>query len=122
MIGSSLIDSSVWIKYLFDAGCKEIIETEEQNYISVLSLFEIKLKLLKKNVKKDEVKEMIEFIKKKNIVLELNEKISEHAAELAFEKNLPAIDSIIYSTSIKNNLILITLDNDFRGLDKAKVL
>ena len=122
VIGSKLIDSSVWIKYLFEGSCKEIIELEEQNYLSLLSLFEIKLKLIKKEIEKEEIKSNLEFIKQKNIILELNEKIAEEAAEISLKNKIPAIDSLIYSTAIENQLTLITLDNDFRGLNNAVVL
>ena len=38
------------------------------------------------------------------------------------EKEIPSIDSIIYATALENNLSLITLDNDFRGLPNAVIL
>ena len=122
MTDSKLIDSSIWIKYLFEGVFKEIIEEDKQNYISLLSLFEIKQKLLKKDVKKEEVKINIDFIKQKNIVLDLTSEIAEKAAEISVENKIPAIDSLIYTTALINNLTLLTLDNDFRKLQNAEIL
>lgn len=122
MADFKLLDSSVWIKYLFEGNCKDIIENEEQTYISSLSLFEIKLKLIKKEIKKEEISSNLKFIKQKSIILEVNEKIAEKAAEISSQNNIPAIDSIIYSTAIENQLRFLTLDNDFRGLKNVEIL
>jgi predicted nucleic acid-binding protein len=62
------------------------------------------------------------FIKNKNIIVNIDEKIAEKAADISSEKNLPAIDSLIYATSLMNKLKLISLDNDFRGLDNVEIL
>lgn len=122
MTDSKVLDSSIWIAYLFEGHFKEEIENSKQIFISVLSLFEIKTKLLKKKINRKEIDDKIDFIKKRCIILSINEKIAEMASELSAEKNLPAIDSLIYSTSQLNNLKLITLDNDFKGLNNVEVL
>lgn len=122
MTVSKILDTSVWISYLFEGKCKHEIEGNEQLFLSVLSLFEIKAKLLKRKVEYREVKDKINFVKKKSIILSVDEKTAEMAAELSAEKNLPAMDSMIYASAMKNNLELITLDNDFKGLEKARVL
>lgn len=119
---SKLLDSSVWLAYLFDGKYINEIESDKQLFISILSLFEIKTKLMKKKIKEKEVLEKINFIKKKSAILHLNEEIAEKAAEISAKKNLPAIDSLIYSSALFNNIELITLDNDFRGLKRAIVL
>ncbi len=122
MTDSKILDTSVWIAYLFEGKYKQEIENDEQLFLSVLSLFEINAKLLKRKVKDGEVRDKVNFIKKRSIVLPIDEKTAEIAAGLSIEKNIPAIDSLIYASAIKNDLELITLDNDFRGLAKAKVL
>ena len=118
----NLLDSSVWIAYLFEGKFKESIEKEDKLFLSSLSLFEIKRKLLKKNIMKKDVDSKIDFIKKRSIVLPIDGKIAEKAAELSMEKNLPAIDSLIYATSLAHKLKLISLDNDFRGLSDVDIL
>jgi len=122
MTDSKLVDSSVWLSYLINGNHTNIIETNEIFSLSVLSLFEIKRKFLKYKIEKDKIIKMIEFVKRRSIVILLNEKISEKAAEISIEKNLPAIDSLIYSSALSNKSKLITLDNDFRGLKDVILL
>lgn len=122
MTDSKFLDTSVWIEYFFGENEIPEIENEEHNFISSLSLFEIKKKLLERILKKDEISSKIGFIKIKSIIVYPDEKICESAAEIAFEKKVPAMDSIIYASATAKNCELITFDNDFRGLEKAKVL
>ena len=123
MTNSELFDSTIWLDYLIKGNFKEKIEQEEIFALSSLSLFEIKRKLLKnKELKRKEIDEKIFFIKSKSIIINIDEKIAEKASEIAEEKNLGAADAIIYATAILNNFILLTLDNDFRGFNKVKIL
>jgi predicted nucleic acid-binding protein len=120
---SELFDSTIWIDYLIKGSFKEKIEQEEVFSLSSFSLFEIKRKLLKiKELSKKEIEEKLSFIKNKSLILDINEKIAEKAAEIAQEHNLGAADTIIYATALLNSSILLTLDNDFRGLSGVKVL
>jgi toxin FitB len=120
---SELFDSTVWLDYLIKGSFKEMIEQEEIFSLSSFSLFEIKRRLLKiKELKKAEIEEKMSYIKSKSIILNIDEKIAEKSAEIAEEKQLGAADSIIYTTAILNNAILITLDNDFRNLPHVKIL
>ncbi len=111
-----LIDSSLWIAYLFEGTCVSFIESEEILLLSALSLFEIKRKLHQKNIPNHVIMEKIEFVKKRSLVIPLSSEIAEQAAELSIQHNLPAIDSLIYTTTLMNDAVLITLDNDLRGL------
>lgn len=121
-IGSDLIDSSVWIAYFFEGSHKEIIESEKILYISVLSLFEIKKFLLKKSISEKVINEKIKFLKEKSIIHFIDTKIAEYAAEISLKNNLPAIDSLIYSTAVRNEETFITRDNDFRGLNSVELI
>ena len=47
---------------------------------------------------------------------------SEEAVEIAKVNNLPVIDSLIYTSALKNNSQFITLDNDFKELNNVLVL
>jgi len=120
---SELLDSTVWLDYLIKGSFKEKIEREQVFALSVLSLFEIKRKLLRnKELRLKDLEEDISFIKSKSIIIGIDEKIAEKAAGIAEENNLGAADAIIYATALLNNSILLTLDNDFRGLDKVNIL
>ena len=119
---SKLIDSSVWLAYLFNGNHADIIDSEEILLMSVLSLFEIKKKLSKSKVENNKVVRCMEFVKKRSLIVPVNEEISEKAVDFSLENNLSIIDSIIYTTSMLNESILITLDNDFTGLKNVIVL
>ena len=122
MINSKLLDSSIWISFIIDNKNSEIIESDQLLLLSSLSIFEIKRKLIKDKVKNGDIERIIAFIKKRSSIINVDEKIAEKAAEISSEKSLPAIDVLIYSTALSNNLELITLDNDFRSLPNANVI
>ena len=122
MVDSKLLDSSIWISYLFEGKYIKEIESDKQLFLSILSLFEIKVKLMKKKIKEEVVNENMDFIKKKSMILQLSEGIAEKAAEISAKSKLPSFDAIIYTTALLNNIELITSDNDFRGLKGAVVL
>lgn len=117
-----LMDSSVWLSYLINGNNKNVIETNEIFLLSSLSLFEIKKKMISYKIDKENIIKMMNFIKKRSIIIPVNDKIAEKASEISFEKNLPAVDSLIYTSAILNNAKLITLDNDFRGLKEVLIL
>lgn len=119
---SKLIDSSVWLAYLFNGTYSSIIESDEMLLLSVLSLFEIKKKLAKSKIDSNKISRSIEFIKKRSLIVPVNDEIAETAVEVALDNNLAIIDSLIYATSILNDSTLMTLDNDFRGLKSVIVL
>lgn len=121
MTGYNLIDSSIWIDYLVNGNFKELIEKEDKLMLATISIIEIKKKLFKLKIPKKEIIDKVNYIKKQSILIDLNEKIAERASEIVIEKNLPVADSIVYSSALLNDAILLTLDNDFRGLDKVKV-
>ncbi len=122
MIDSKLLDSSVWLAYLGKKLCSEIIESKATLFLSVLSIFEIKKKLITDKISKKEIEENINFIKEKSILVPVTIEIVEKAVNVACEKKIPTADSIIYASALTNNVNLITLDNDFRGLERVEIL
>jgi len=116
-----LLDSSAWLSYFFAENnqIKEVIDGENFLFTSVISLFEIKKKLIKDKLIEEKIEKFINFIKEKSITLKLDINICESAAEISIKKGLHAIDSLIYSTSISNKTKLITGDNDFRNKDNV---
>ena len=117
-----LIDSSVWIAYFLTGSFKELLEGDEMFFLSVLSLFEVKGILIKKNVPLEKVAISLRFVKKRSLLIDVNAEISEMAAEVSIKHKIPTIDAMIYASALKNNAVLITLDNDFRGLKSAIVM
>jgi predicted nucleic acid-binding protein len=115
------LDSSAWLSYYFGHGkmMKEIIDGEELLLTSSLCLFEIKKRL--HVLKKDSAK-FLQFTKERSTIIVPDISIAEKAAEIAIEKKLGAMDALIYTTAMANNAMLITLDNDFRGLPKTMIV
>lgn len=122
MKDSKLIDSSVWIAYLTKGDYSNIIDSENLLLMSVLSLFEIKKKLVKSKIASSDIAKSMDFIKKRSFVIPLTAEIAEKAVDVSIEHGMSAIDSLIYATSILNDSVVVTFDNDFRGLKGAVVV
>ncbi len=121
-----LIDSCAWIEYFSGSkiglSIKEIIETDKIA-TSILVIAELSDKFIREN--KSFQKELL-FIQSKAAILPLNIDIVLYAAKIKKErrKNYPKFglaDAIIYSCAKNNNTILITKDNDYRGLEKVRI-
>src|SRR3989344_1408215 len=109
-----LIDSSVWIAYFLMGSFKELLEGNEMFFLSVLSLFEIKGILIKKDVPLEKIAISLRFVKNRSLLIDVNAEISEMAVDFSTKHKIPTIDSLIYASALKNNATLTTFDNDFR--------
>ena len=121
MIDSKFLDSSAWLSYFY-ANKDEIMKIVESNILiltSTLCLFEVKRKLMKQNI--NFISKM-DFIMKRSIIIYPSIVICQKSAEISIQNNLGAIDSIIYTTSSMSDSELITGDNDFRGLEKVRII
>ena len=125
MTGSKyFLDSSAWLSYFFSENkeIKGIIDGTNVLFTSVISLFEIKRKLLRDRIEKDRVESIASFIKEKSIIARIDQDICEKAAEISIEEKIPAIDSLIYTSSLTNNTLFITGDSYFKNLEKVKLI
>ena len=122
MKDSKLIDSSVWIDYLFNSNHSNIIDASGLLLLSALSIFEIKNKLKKSKIDDNKITKSMEFIKKRSLIIEVNLDIVERAVDVAIKNNLSIVDALIYTTALLNQATLVTLDNDFRGLKDVIVV
>lgn len=100
----------------------KLIESLEIYLLSVLSLFEIKRKLVKSKLEETKILKSIEYIKKRSLIIPITPEIAEMSVGISLKHNLATIDSLIYSTAILNKAFLFTLDNDFRGLKDVRIL
>lgn len=116
-----IIDSSVLLDYVINGNYKELIE-DKNNGISVLSLFEIKKKMLAKNYAEQDIQKVLRFMRQRTIVIEIGAELAEKAAEVAHVQKLSMADALIYTTAQLKNAQLISCDNDFRNLPNAMVL
>lgn len=77
---------------------------------------------MKEEVAQERIKQVLDFIKSRSVVVDITPIVSENAALFSIEHKLAAIDSLIYASAQENNAMLITADNDFRGLPGTVVL
>ena len=89
---------------------------------SILTLFEVKKKLLKENISKSKIDSVISLINERSLILGVNEEIVNSAAEISFEQNLSSLDSLIYASAMQIKAKFITADNDFRNLDNVEII
>src|SRR3989338_11622998 len=115
-----LLDSSAWISYFLAANgsIKAIVENPNSLFTSIISIFEIKRKLLRDSFEESKIKEVLSFILEKSIIVKLDPAICESAAEFSLKHKLPAIDSLIYASSMSINCMLVTGDKHFKNLNK----
>lgn len=120
-----LIDSSAWLSYFLaenDLSKKFIEDGNHLLMTSVLSIFEIRRKMLIKNAKESKIEEFLKFIKTRSVLIELNEIICNTAANISFKRNLHTVDSLIYCSAVLNNATLISGDRHFEGLENVFIL
>lgn len=118
------LDSSIWIDYFLgeDSKIKEIIDSEHFLFTSVISLFELKKKIIKENIAKEKIEQFLSFMKERSIILKLDIQVCEYASELALKEKLHAMDALIYATSLLNKTTLVTKDNHFKNKEKVLLL
>ncbi|MBI3334301.1 PIN domain-containing protein, partial [Candidatus Pacearchaeota archaeon] len=66
--------------------------------------------------------EKVSYMKSRINIISTDHKIAEKAAEISVKNDLSMTDALIYAAALLNGAILLTLDNDLRGLPNAKVL
>ena len=118
-----LMDSSAWLSYFFATSeqAKKIIESNSMLYTSVISIFEIKRKLIRDGLEGD-LEEVLFFIENRSIVINLDEVISRSAADLSIHYKLHAMDALIYASAKAMDSELVTADSDFEKLDDVMII
>lgn len=119
------LDSSIWMAYFFgiDRRIKKLIESGEHFLLtSIISLFEVKKRLIIENLSESKVEEAMNSIKRNSLIINLNEKICDRALVFALKNRLYTVGSLIYVSAIESRSILITLDSHFRGLGNIELI
>lgn len=117
------MDSSAWLSYFFATSeqVKKIIESNSMLYTSVISIFEIKRKLMRDGFEGD-LEGVLTFIENRSIVINLDEDISRSAADLSIQYKLHAMDALIYASAKAMDSELVTADSDFGKLDDVMII
>ncbi len=121
MTDSRFLDSSAWLSYFYAENneIKSLVESDALLLTSTISIFEIKSKLIKDKIEPIKLQKSMDLIKSRSLIINIDFEIANRAVELSIKNNLHTADALIYSSALKNNAILITLDNDFRGLNSV---
>ncbi len=117
-------DTSAWFAYFFNEKkeVQQLLDTVQHVYASPLSLFEIKVKLLRHKFSVKDIEAALSFVRRKAILVQLQETIMDIAAEYSVRHKLAALDALIYASSQFKQTTLITLDHDFKHCPNVKVL
>ncbi|HLC36258.1 MAG TPA: PIN domain-containing protein [archaeon] len=117
-----LFDSSAWIEYFF-TGKKELIDYVESGEFSlissVISIYEVGKKLVFEKYSEKEINDALNFIKENSLLIYVDEELAEDALKIYAKYKLHMADSLIYATALKTDSTVITLDNDFKKLNKT---
>ena len=118
------LDSSAWLSYFFaeNEELKSIIDSDSVLFTSVISLFEIKRKLIKEKIDINKIHSILSYIKEKSIIVRIEQDVCEKAAEISVKDKLHATDSLIYTASLVNNCIFVTGDQDFKNMKDVIII
>ena len=101
----------------------QLVDSHEGKvFTSALSFYEVprKLHMLKRN--ESFIKDAVRFMHDNSVVITVTDEIASQSVEWALKHKLAIADSIIYQSALSSEAILVSSDNDFRGLPKAQVV
>lgn len=120
-----LLDSSAWLSYFLaaDEKVKEVVDSEENTlFTSVITLHEVKKKLIREKHTDAQITKALGFIKENSIVLQVDDDIAEQSVKYCIKDGMHTIDALIYESGRKNNCIVMTGDHDFKGLENVEII
>lgn len=119
------VDSWVWIEYFAPktAGkeVKEIIEGENELITPTSVIAETYFKILT-DINEEAAEKTLNFIKKKSVIIPIDEEIAKLAAKIKKLEKLALADAFVLATAKKFNAILLTGDSDFKNIQKVHYL
>lgn len=120
-----LIDSSVWLEIFLDGRLKEIcrkavLQATANVTVSTLTYFEVYRKLCQKFSES----KALEAVGALNAYPQIgvDQEIALTAADLSIEHKLGMADSLLLAQARQLKAPLVTLDNDFAGIEGVRVL
>lgn len=125
MSGDSIVlDSSVWIEILSKGNLEKIclreLKKAKKVIVPTLVIFEIYRKIVK-DVSEDQGLLAVALISQYE-VFDLTKDVALTAADISLQHKLPMADSIVLACARQTSSKLITLDNDFAGIEGVKIL
>ncbi len=120
-----LLDSSAWLAYLFGESerARELVENVTNMVLSSpLSLHEVGKKLRREAWPSAEVQNALLLIKRRSVLVPLDEKLCEDAIDDCLSSGLSTVDALIYRSALNSGAVLVTGDSDFKHLKEVELL
>lgn len=120
-----VFDAYAWVEYALDTTqaqiVKELLENSKEAYTPASVIAELKESMLKNRVEANIMSQIINFIRGRSLVVEIDSVIAELAGEINFDhkrkiKDWGMLDSFVYAVSISKKGSVLTGDPHFKGL------
>ena len=118
-----ILDSSLWLEYFlgkeFTKFFKDFEEFQYNTfYVPTIIIYEVHKKI-SSDLGLDKADKFSQFLKMGNVI-DIDYELCILASRVSRNYKLAMADSIIYSTALKYDIILYTLDKHFKGLPNVK--
>jgi predicted nucleic acid-binding protein len=102
---------------------RNLIESDDSLlYTSVITLHEVKRKLLKMSYTPQQAEKTIQFIKENSVIIQVDDTIALESVRHCMKEKLHTIDAVIYETALQNKCTLMTADYDFKNLKNVEIV
>ena len=123
--GPVTLDSSVWVEILGSgrlvAACTAALDSATEVLVPTLVVYEVYRKLLAASGSEDLALSAVSLLRQ-HTVRDLTDEVALEAAELSLAHRLGMADSIVLAHARRDAAPLVTLDDDFAGIDGVRVL
>lgn len=119
------LDSSIWLDYFLrhEMTAGQLIDHPEGKlFTSIVCFHEVVRRLIRLKKNEAYINEVTRFMRENSTVVSVNEEIAVKSAHASVNYRLASMDSIVYQSALSVEALLISGDNDFRGLPKSQVL
>jgi predicted nucleic acid-binding protein len=101
---------------------KKIVDSKEKIFTPSIALAEIKIRLARDGIDERQIRDTLEFISLRSIIIDAIKEISLIAAEVKLKFKLYLIDALIYASVLSVKSKLLTADQHFKNLDAVEML
>jgi predicted nucleic acid-binding protein len=119
-----VVDSSVWIEILNDAplarSCLRAVRGAARVGVPTVVIFEVYKKILAAHSDHEALSAIATLSQYE--ILDLTREVSLSAADISIREKLAMADSIVLAHARAQPATLLTLDNDFAGIEGAQVV
>jgi predicted nucleic acid-binding protein len=118
----NVVDSSGWLEYFADGPNARFfapaIENTPELLVSTINVYEVFRRVLQQRDENAALRAVAAM--EHGRLVEVDEAIALHAAQLGLKHKLPMADSMILATARAHDALLWTQDADFEGIDGVR--